>query len=204
MALEGVDYVSGPTPAELRRAGKRFVCRYVSTPGNPKNLTRPEVRELHANGLAVVVVFETTARRALDGRAAGRADATSARAQARALGWRRPRIYFAVDFDTSALPDGGLSLVVDYVRGAADVLGRRRTGVYGGLRTVTACQAAGVCRYSWQTYAWSRGLWHPGVNLEQYENGVVLAGHEVDLDRAVRLRFGSWRPWPLGFWRLRG
>jgi hypothetical protein len=204
--LEGCDYVAGPTPAELRAAGKRFVCRYVSTPGNPKNLTRPERKALHRHGLAVVLVFETTARRALEGREAGKSDAASAVAQAHTLGWRRPRIYFAVDFDTSALSAGEMALVVDYVRGAATVLGPKRTGVYGGLRTVTACRGARVCRFSWQTYAWSGGQWHPSRHLEQYRNGVVIAGHAVDLDRSLvrRRGFGAWLPWPLGFWRLRG
>lgn len=200
--IQGCDYVSGPAPDELRRAGLRFVCRYVSTPGNPKNLTRAEHDGLRRHGIATVLVFETTARRALGGLEAGHLDALSARRQAHELGWRRPVIYFAVDFDTSPLAAGDMAHVVDYIRGAAEVLGHNRTGVYGGLRTVTACHAAKACRYLWQTRAWSgvpAPTWHPARHLEQYGGGQI-GGHAVDYDRAVRRSFGAWRPWRSAWW----
>jgi hypothetical protein len=72
MAVFGVDYAWGrPGAAALKRAGAKFACRYLSHDTTGKNLTRAEADELSAAGLWLVVVWETTANRALDGRAAG-------------------------------------------------------------------------------------------------------------------------------------
>src|SRR3954447_6953182 len=114
MNIFGVDYSAGfssATPSAVKRAGARFVCRYLSTPGNPKNLTRGEARLHQAAGLQIVTVFETTAGRALRGRAAGIVDARAAIAQLAAVGGPKGApLYFAVDFDAADhaphLPDG--------------------------------------------------------------------------------------------------
>ena len=59
MTLLGVDYSTGPLPGATARAnGLSFVCRYVSTPSNSKNLKASEVADLSANGIGIVVVFE--------------------------------------------------------------------------------------------------------------------------------------------------
>src|SRR5690606_6517968 len=85
MAVFGVDYSWGrPGVAALKRAGVKFVCRYLSHDTTGKNLTRAEAEELSDAGLWIVVVWQTTKNRPLDGRAAGVADARDAAAQARA------------------------------------------------------------------------------------------------------------------------
>lgn len=191
--LKGCDYVAGPTPAQLKAAGIHFVCRYLSTPGNPKNLTAAEAKALHAAGISIVLVFETTGTTFLGGNAAGRHDATLALEQAKALGVPATvPIYFAIDTD----PHGHESLVVAYEKGAASVLTAARTGVYGGLTAIDACHKAGACKWFWQTLAWSGTptVWHPANHLEQHENGAHIDGHSVDLDRAVKPAFGAWRP----------
>jgi len=102
MILEGVDAsYDKPTPAELVTAGKRFFVGYVSTPGHAKNLTPAYARGLQAAGLAVVVVGEISAGRALGGYALGAADMRSFVAQVRDLGGPTDGgvIYQAVDFD---------------------------------------------------------------------------------------------------------
>lgn len=190
--LEGCDYVSGPTPAQLKAAGMGFVVRYVSTPGNPKNLTLTEAKELHQAGLGIVLVFETTANRALGGLKAGRTDAKSARAQAKQIGYPDAApIYYAVDFDMQ--PDQAKK-VVGYFVGAASVDGHANVGVYGGLAAVKAVLDAKACLYAWQTYGWSGSptVWDHRRHLEQYENGFVIGGHSVDRDRAVKPEFGAW------------
>src|ERR1700729_3525259 len=59
MTLLGVDYSTGPMPGATARAnGLSFVCRYVSAPGNSKNLKASEVSDFSANGIGIVVVFE--------------------------------------------------------------------------------------------------------------------------------------------------
>jgi hypothetical protein len=194
--LEGVDGVSVPGGAQLRAAHKHFAGRYLSTPGNPKNLTKAEAVDLHAHGIGIVLFFETDGKGFEGGRAQGVRDAASAVKQLTAL---NPRlglraspvaVYFTVDVD----PRGHEVKIVDYVKGAASLLGRDRTGVYGGLAAVDACSKANACRYFCQAYAWSGGVWHPARHLEQYANGVRLAGHEVDLERAVRAQYGAWLP----------
>jgi len=190
LPLLGLDYETGPAPAALCAAGVHFVCRYVSTAGNPKNLTPAEAKELRKAGLAIVLVFETVSDRALAGYQAGAADARSARAQTDACGYpKSAAIYFAVDFDAQP---GQLAKVVSYIRGAASVLTPARTGVYGGLAAVRACLDAKVCRFGWQTLAWSGGEWEPRAQLRQVAINETLAGHGVDRNEAVQARFGQW------------
>lgn len=192
LPLQGCDYVSGPTPAQLKAAGIHFVCRYLSTPGNPKNLTKTEATALHKAGISIVLVFETTANRALSGKTAGEEDARSAHRQAQALGAPASiPIYFAVDFDATTTQQAAIN---NYFRGAADVLGKDRVGIYGGFYPVSRTIAAGVCTYAWQAYAWSGGQWHVGNHIEQYQNGAHIAGHSVDLDRAKKAAYGQWAP----------
>lgn len=189
MTRFGIDHSSAPPdPRKLRDAGVDFVCRYVSTPGNPKNVTAAEVAGLHANGIAVVLVFETTAERALDGYTAGRADAQAAAAQALAVGLGGAPIYFAVDFD---MQPAQLPGVDRYFLGAQRELGYKRTGVYGGHSVVKAQLDAGNCKYAWQTYAWSNSEWDPRAHLEQYRNGVGFCGIDVDFDRATKRDYGQ-------------
>jgi hypothetical protein len=190
MSIFGVDLATPVTnAAAMRAAGVHFCCRYVSTPGNAKNLTKAEADRIKAAGMALVVVFETTANRALSGHAGGAADAASARTQAHACGAPATRpIYFAVDFDAH----GQTTQTNTYLAGAASVLGKTGTGVYGGLAAVKAALDAGACHYAWQSYAWSGGVWDKRAQLQQYKNGQSLAGHSVDYDRAMTSDYGQW------------
>jgi Domain of unknown function (DUF1906) len=193
--LFGIDHSSRPpAAAALKRENVRFVCRYLSTPGNPKNITLAEATDLKLAGIDVVLVFETEGNRALVGRAAGIADAQSARAQAGLIGLAGAPVYFAVDFDAQPTQ---LPLVLGYLAGAASVLGHDFTGVYGGFAAVKAALDGGVCRYAWQTYAWSGGIWDPRAHLHQYANGKSLCGISVDFDRANAPDFGQHKRQPL-------
>ncbi|HEY8482571.1 MAG TPA: glycoside hydrolase domain-containing protein, partial [Spirillospora sp.] len=61
MAVFGVDYSWGrPGVAALKRAGVKFVCRYLSHDTTGKNLTRAEAEELSDAGTWLVVVWQTT------------------------------------------------------------------------------------------------------------------------------------------------
>lgn len=189
---EGIDYAWGrPSPKAIKAAGKSFVVRYVSTPGNSKNITADEVRALKAAGIDIAIVFETTAGRALAGYSAGRHDATSAISQVRAAGGPSGSvIYFAVDFDADATEQVAINA---YLKGAASVLGHDRTGVYGGFWVVKRALDAGVCKFAWQTYAWSGGRWDYRAQLQQYDIFPPrLDGVAVDLNRATEPNFGQW------------
>jgi hypothetical protein len=192
MSVFGVDYSWGrPGAAALKRAGVKFACRYLSHDTTGKNLTLAEARQLSAAGIWIVVVWQTTADRALSGRAGGVADARSARGQAEACGMPDGRpIYFAVDFDASAGQQGTINAYLD---GAASVLGRDRVGLYAGYHVIKRSFDAKKITWGWQTYAWSGGRWDGRAHIQQYSNDRRINGAAVDYDRAVKDDYGQWR-----------
>lgn len=179
MSRFGIDYAWGgpPSVAALRRAGVTFVGRYLSyDPG--KNINAAEYRRLHAAGIDVVLVWETTADRARAGAGAGRSDAENAEAQRKRCGIPPQAVHLAVDFDAEG-PE-----VEDYFRGAQQVLGDR-LGAYAGYRAVKHLFDHGLIAHGWQTYAWSGSLWDARAKVRQYSNGHVFAGVDCDLDVAI-------------------
>lgn len=192
MAVFGVDYAWGrPGPAALKRAGAKFVCRYVSHDTTGKDLTRDEADQLSEAGLWLVVVWETTASRALSGHSGGTADARDADRKARDCGMPADRpIYFAVDFDAQPSQQ---AVINAYLDGAASVIGRDRVGLYGGYGPVKRALDAGKARWAWQTYAWSGGRWDERAHIQQYSNNRVLNGVSVDYNRAMKDDYGQWR-----------
>lgn len=192
MSVFGVDYAWGrPGAAALKAAGARFVCRYLSHDTTGKNLTRAEADALSKAGLWLVVVWETTATRALAGRAAGVADARDAWSQARTCGMPDDRpIYFAVDWDATTAQQPHIN---EYLDGAASVLGRGRVGLYAGYGPIKRAFDAGKITYGWQTYAWSGGRWDTRAQLQQYSNDHRINNVGVDYDRAVAGDYGQWR-----------
>lgn len=186
----GIDFAWHPAIdyADIRRLGYTFVCRYLShTDG--KNLHPDEAKGWLAAGLSIVLVWESTAARAQDGRDAGVQDARAALAQANACGAPpTTAIYFAVDIDTTVTP-----AIAEYFRGAASVLGVSRVGVYGSYRVVNGALNTGLARYAWQTYAWSHGRWEPRARLRQVHNGIKVSGLSADLDTASG-DIGAWKP----------
>ncbi|MHB8742555.1 MAG: DUF1906 domain-containing protein [Sulfuricaulis sp.] len=188
----GLDYTTSPPVKAMKDIGTRFVCRYLSTPGNPKNLTGREAHELRTHGIAVVFVFETTAARALDGFPAGLADGRSAHAQAVACGApKNIPVYFTVDFDPAPTQ---FRQVAKYFLGVNLAIGVARTGVYGGRAVVKTILDSRRARFAWQTYAWSKGAWDPRAQIQQYDNGRRFMGTTVDFNRATTREFGQWKP----------
>ncbi len=180
---EGLDYTA-MNPGSARWMGATFACRYLSHDPS-KNLTRGEAATLKALGLDRVVVWETTATRALDGYFAGRTDAQQAHRQARACGAPHDvPIYFAVDFDSSANPGA----IDSYFDGVKSVLGIRRTGAYGGIATIRHLLDTRRITWAWQTYAWSGGAWDHRAHIQQYDN----TRNDYDRDRSTRALFGQW------------
>lgn len=202
MSIEGVDYSwARPDPVKLYAAGKRFAVRYLSWGSsgrgnsilsgydNGKVLTKAEAERLQAAGLAIVSNWEYRTDDQLRGREGGKTDAREADRLHKAVGGPAGSvIYFSTDFDASTTQ---LATCYEYLRGCADVLGWDRVGVYGGYRTVAYMAGKGV-RWLWQTYAWSGGKWHPNAQLQQYKNGVKVAGSDVDLNRATTTNYGQW------------
>lgn len=182
-ALLGLDIAwARPTVAEIVATGAHWVARYLS-PDASKNLTAAEVQEYPAAGLAVVTVFESSAGRATQGRAAGIADANLAEQQRRALGLPDDHIHhFAVDEDTT------WASVKPYFDGVVSVIGLARAGCYGGYPVIEGAYNYGI-GYLWQTVAWSGGLWSPHATIRQ-PGGTLMAG-AADIDYAEVPDFGQ-------------
>ncbi|ARP73902.1 DUF1906 domain-containing protein [Streptomyces pluripotens] len=191
MSIPGVDYAwTHPGGEALQKAGKHFACRYLSTDAS-KNLTRAEADDLAAHEVSSVVVWETTAERALSGKSAGAADAKAAAAQATACGMPSSRpIYFAVDFD--ATPDDQTAINA-YLDGAASVIGVSRVGLYGGYYPVKRALDAGKATWAWQTSAWSGGQWDSRAVIRQGAE-TTINGVSCDLDTALTTDYGQWMP----------
>ncbi len=194
MSREGVDYAwHGPLDtAALRAAGITFALRYLSN-DDSKNLHRSEADQLSRAGIDVAVVWETTPKRPLSGRAGGVVDGRKADTQATACGMPGGRpIYFAVDYDAG---DADKPAIGEYLRGAASALGGvRRVGVYGGFWVVKYCLDHGAASYGWQTLAWSGGHRDPRAHLYQHTVNVSIGRLSCDLNTAYAVDFGQWRP----------
>jgi hypothetical protein len=174
----------------LHRSGATFAGRYLASDKdyhNPKDLVPRESAMLKAHGFGRVVVWETAATRSLSGTEAGVADAGNAQEEATACGKPTERpIYFAVDFDANPHD------VKMYFQGVNLVLGRQRTGVYGGYDVVKFLMQMGYCNWGWQTLAWSRGLWYPPAQMQQYSIDHVVFGISADYNRGMTADFGQW------------
>jgi peptidoglycan hydrolase-like protein with peptidoglycan-binding domain len=177
-------YGEGVTTEELKAAGVKFVCRYLSG-GSSKDISSAELANYKAAGIAVVLNWETSGQ--MPDEDQGISDARAAQAEVADLGEADAPIIFSADFD----PSGDTSGIVAYMRGVASVLGAHRTGLYGGYDAVAAFFDNDIGTYAWQTYAWSNGQWHPEAQLQQYDNDIELGPTQVDLDRAMVADFGQ-------------
>ena len=63
-----------------------------------------------------------------------------------------------------------------YLDGVASVIGRNRTGAYGGYYVIKRAFDAGKITWGWQTYAWSGGQWDPRAQFRQTSNGITAGG----------------------------
>lgn len=187
----GVDYAWGrPGPIALEHAGVHFAARYLSHDRTGKDLTRAEAQALTDAGISLVCVWETSANEALNGYGAGRTDAWAAVKEAYSCGMPKDRpIYFAVDFDSSQAQQAAINAYLD---GAASVMGKGATGIYGGYWPVKRAMDGGHCAFGWQTYAWSAGQWYPKAQLQQYSNDHIIGGVGLDYDRSTAKDYGQW------------
>jgi hypothetical protein len=185
----GLDFAFAPhaSVASMKTAGVQFVCRYG------KNLVPAEAKALLAAGFGLVVVVEEGASMMLGGAPAGKAAAQHADAVVKALGMPGMPVYYAADFDATPSQQTPVNAFLD---GAASVIGRSRTGIYGGFYVIKRALDAGKAHFSWQTPAWSGGQWDSRVNIRQGLS-FTLGGGAVDHDTALTSDYGQWpRPKP--------
>lgn len=162
----GLDYSSGrPSGASLKAHGVSFVIRYTDAPTRwaGKHITPSEYTDLRAHGIAVYLVIERGTGDWLGGRAAGRSLAGAARLGADAVGYPAGMpIFVTVDEHVSI---GDVPRTVQFVRGAADVLGHGATGAYGFSEHIDAVATANACAWLWQPG--SRSSLHPKTHVYQ-------------------------------------
>jgi hypothetical protein len=72
-------------------------------------------------------------------------------------------IYFSIDFDAQPSQQ---AVVNDHFDGVASVIGRGRTGAYGGIGPIQRVFDAGKISFGWRTFAWSAGRWEPRAQLK--------------------------------------
>ena len=192
----GIDYSwEKPDASSIASAGFQFVMRYVDYPGaNGKGISKTELDSLRANGLAVGLVYESTEARALDGFAAGAADALPVRDELNALGWPDDRpVYFAVDFDAQPAQ---YPLIASYFAGVASVSVMNsisRIGIYGGYDVLEWAHDNAIAGYFWQSLAWAHGKGvYPNASIHQFQNGEKLDGKSVDYNVALNPDYGVW------------
>lgn len=194
MVAEGVDCydpVSGAQAAEMAAEGISFVCRYAATKGS-SSLTAGEAAELHGAGLDVGLIYETTGRAALGGSTAGQLIGAAAASAARALGAPGGTCVYVAETDFDVQEADMPTVTAFYDAATASLRGAGfRSGGYGGLRVALALP--GHVDYVWQTAAWSTRQWAYGAALQQYMNGVTVAGMTCDRTRAMVGDWGQWR-----------
>ena len=198
-----LDYSQGrPRGSEVARLGYGAVNRYLANGLSGRtNLSAAEVNDMHANGVAVVLVWERKIigqpDRATEGWNAGVTDAQAALAQAQAVGLPNNPIYFCIDFD---IPDyapkstdsrAKLGPCGDYLAGALSVVGIARMGVYGGFYAVSRAIDAGLGTYFWQAVAWSGGQKDPRIHMFQRLGTVTVDGVGCDVSEVYKSDFGQ-------------
>lgn len=143
----GCDYSEyRPGGAEVKARGYHFVVRYLSG-GTPKDITAPELADLHAQGLAVGFVWETDGLSPLYGAGFGTPDGLRAGKQLAELGVPADvPVFVALDTDDRGRP-GWQEQMHAYLDAFATASGHDALP-YGSNR---------VCDYfqsGWQAGAW--------------------------------------------------
>lgn len=187
--------------AELKKHGYVFIGRYLSK-STWKALTKSEARLISAGGLHVVSVYQNgNNNAAYFTESKGIADAKDALIKAISVG--QPKgfpIYFAVDFDAYASASS-MSKVYTYFQGVVKMFKGTGydVGIYGSYGTCKSVQAKFGLKYTWQTYAWSKGkVLDPAPSLYQWKNDTLLPGNinssigKVDLNVSNGYG-GGWR-----------
>ena len=186
---KGIDYAwAHPSITGLQREGYQFVCRYISH-DSTKDLTATEMEMLFNAGISIVMIFESTKNRMLDGYTAGINDATYANERVITLGMTGIPIYFACDFDAAPVDQIQIN---SYLAGVASIIGINRTGIYGGFWPVSRAISDGSVKWAWQTFAWSGNNWDTRIHIRQIENDVFVGGADVDIDESMTSDFGQW------------
>lgn len=171
-----IDYsYARPAPAAIRAAGYAGVWRYLSGTAK-KDLTPAEAAALHAAGLGIGCIWETTAARALAGAAAGTADGSAAAAQAKAAGLPAgaPLLVAVADFAATA---GQLDALMGYYHAWRQETGQWQTGGYATGFVIGGLVARGA-----------QGLWWQNAMDDAGMRGTTVSPHAAVYQRTAPTR----------------
>jgi hypothetical protein len=174
----------------MKNAGYAFLVRYGSRDPS-KNLTKAELDSALAKGLSVCVVWQEGKTQMTRGNSGGQTDARDADSFVKGLGLAGIPLYFACDYDP---PSSDWAKIDAYLDGVASVIGRNRTGGYGGKAFISREFGNGKITWGWQTYAWSGSptQWDSRAQLRQVKNDFARCGGTIDDDEAWAADFGQW------------
>lgn len=171
--------------------------RYGGSAGQQvKEATKAELDSHVSSGLSVAMIYETTSGWWEGGFAAGVKAANAIKADVTAWGyWGKIRsYYFTADKDVTAAT---MPLFKDAIRGAVSVLGFDLVGAYGEADVIDAVVGV-LCRWGWQTRAWSSGRVSGKAHILQLVGYVYPAGPKgFDADRSLILK-NDWGGYPIG------
>lgn len=159
--------------ANIKAGSGTFAVRYL---GGSASLTDAEAAELHAAGIAILLVFEQEATLAEGGFARGVSAAQAANAQADQLGYPADCVIFYADDNN----DAETGSEVEFMRGVLSV-GGRPAGIYSGGNVCAAVKAAFPQVYTWRVETWFPQD-YPNPDLEQLANTRDPAIPGVDAD----------------------
>jgi hypothetical protein len=191
LQYRGCDYSwARPDLQCLKNQGVRFIMRYGSRDPS-KNLSKAELDKALSLGLSVGVFFQEGKTQMTRGYSGGQADALDARDLFDGLGLAGIPVYFACDYDP---PSGDWPKIDAYLDGAASVIGRNRTGGYGGKAFISREFGNGKITWGCQTYAWSGSptSWDGRAQLRQVQNDVTVCGGAIDWEEAWAADHGQW------------
>ncbi len=181
------------TPGQLATAGYSGIIGYVSENTKGKNITASQVRAFLNAGLDVGFVYEYNPDSPLQGSAEAARNADEAIHDMSNIGVpANVACYIALDRNFT---DAQMPSVRDYVKtfSARLAVADYRDGIYGGYDQLKYMVGNGYTGLLWQTYAWSRGLWIPEADLRQTQNGITIAGDDLDKDQVMSSDWGQWR-----------
>lgn len=191
----GLDCVGQPSPGAIRAGGYQFICRYLSWVPNGKNLIakqppwNAELAGYLAAGIKVLVNWEYDGKPG-SGFNQGRLDAIEAQRQLALMGIPEAPVMFSVDYDA---PPAHFPAIDAYFDGCASILGRARTGSYGGYHVIRHLLDAGKIAWAWQCQAWSKGKIDPRIHLLQLNNRgyATVGGVQCDVNEAWQADYGA-------------
>jgi hypothetical protein len=166
--------------------------RYAGSAGQQqKEATKAELDSYVSSGLGVAVVYETTSGWWRGGRNAGIAAAKTIKADVTAWGyWGKIRAYiFTADEDVTPAT---LPLFKAAIAGAVSVLAYDLVGAYGEADVIDACVGGKLCRWGWQTRAWSGGRVSEHAHLLQLVGYVYPGGFDADRSLVLKADWGQY------------